>query len=186
MSTSTRSDTTTTTNTGTLIAQLAEQGIKHLRSVQYTGDYEPTDNATLIAKLAGHSEPRLREALIPLFLRHPEYAQFVPPLVAMLDAEAALRLRHLYTASVYLQRFWHTTLEIYLGKSLPLPDYYGQSYFHLPPPADRFGEAGLRALATHFKQVTGFDWLTVYDTAISLFLKQLSLERYSPKAKPKK
>ena len=166
-----------------LIGQLAQHGIKHLRAVGQTGESTATNPATdvamLITALARHPQPRLREALIPLFLRHPEYANFVPAAVATLDSEAALRLRHLYTAAVYLQRLWQTTLTLYLGEFAPLPDFFGETYYQLPSPEERFGEAGLRVLAAHFKQRTGFDWLSVYNSTISLLLKQLSLERYT-------
>lgn len=61
---------------------------------------QPMRPAILIQKLAQHAEPRVREALIPLFLRHPEIHQFVPEVILRLDAPSARTLRHLYTAAV--------------------------------------------------------------------------------------
>lgn len=158
-----------------LIEQLAAHDIRHLRPWQQEGAPSPQSPTGLIAALAAHPEPRLREALIVLFLRQPTYAQFVPELVDELQNEAALTLRHFYTAAVYLQRLWRSTLGIYLGAFPLLPDYFGQSEFGLPAPDDHFGEAGLRALAALFEEKTGYDWLSTYHAAIALLLAQLSL-----------
>ncbi len=165
-----------TVSTATLIAQLATQDVRHLR---LTRTVEPMSNfspETLITDLARHPDARLREALILLFLRQPTYARYVPEITVALESEAALTLRHMYTAAVYLQRLWRSTLGLYLGSFLLLPDYFGQAEFCLPAPDLHFGEAGLRALAALFQAKTGYDWLTTYHSAISLLLAQLSLE----------
>lgn len=161
--------------TTALIEQLVAHDIRHLRPWQQGTVISPQSPTGLIAALATHAEPRLREALIVLFLRQPTYAQFVPELAAELQGEATLTLRHFYTAAVYLQRLWHSTLGIYLGKFLLLPDYFGQREFGLPAPDDHFGEAGLRALAALFQEKTGYDWLSAYHVAIAHLLAQLSL-----------
>ena len=92
------------------------------------------------------------------------------------DKDATKVLHHMYTAAVYLQRFWCSTLQLYLGKFSMLPDYFGQRYFALPAPAEHFGESGLRALAAHFQQQIGQEWLTVYESAVALLLAQLEFE----------
>lgn len=161
--------------TTTLIEQLAAHDIRHLRPRQQGVTPAFQSPSALIASLAAHPEPRLREALIVLFLRQPSYAQFVPALAAELQGEAALTLRHFYTAAVYLQRLWRSTLGIYLGKFPLLPDYFGQQGFGLPAPDLHFGETGLRALAALFEAQTGYDWLSTYHAAIALLLTQLSL-----------
>ena len=84
-------------------------------------------------------------------------------------------LRHLYTAAVYLQRLWLSTLRMYLGSFPLLPDHFGQSHYHLPAPNVSFGEAGLRSLASLYAARTGYDWLSVYHAAMNIFLQQLSL-----------
>jgi hypothetical protein len=84
-----------------------------------------------------------------------------------------------YTAAVYLQRFWRSTLKLLMGDFSLLPDHFGQSEFGLPSPDEYFGEAGLRALADHFQQKTGYEWLSAYQTIMSLFLQQLSLDMSS-------
>ena len=159
-----------------LVAALEALGVRYLRAVAPVGScaIEPDD---LIASLACHPQPRFREALIPLFLRHPEYASFVQESVFALDAGSATTLRHMYTAAVYLQQMWQSTLSIYLGKFPLLPDYFGKTDFKLPAPEVYFGEIGLRALADQFQAKTGFDWWSTYQSVIHLFLAQLSLEK---------
>lgn len=159
----------------TIAASLARLGVPYLQTREAAEPLSLSPHS-LLAALAQHSDPRVREALIPLFLRHPEYASFVPALVAQLPPEGATVLRHFYTAAVYLQRLWRTTLGIYLGEFPLLPDTFGQAEFNLPAPDVHFGEAGLRELAKRFEAETGYDWLSVYESAISLFLAQLRLE----------
>lgn len=159
-----------------LAQQLARLGVPYLRVYQADEHAPPLDSEALIGALASHSEPRFREALIPLFVCHPELAPLVPRLVDTLESQPALTLRHMYTAAVYLQRLWRETLGIYLGEFAPLPNYFGQSFFGLPSPDEEFGEAGLRALAQNFKTRTGDEWLSAYQAVMDLLLAQLGLE----------
>lgn len=161
----------------TLVAALGTQGVRHLAIAESAPSYAVLDMPTLIARLAGHPEPRLRAALIPLFLRRSEFAGHVPDLVQMLAPAAADTLRHFYTAAVYLQRLWLSTLRMHLDSLSLLPDYFGQSHYRLPPPDEKFGEAGLRSLARLYGSQTGLDWLSLYDTTMNLFLQQLSLDQ---------
>ena len=162
-------------DSATLAATLAMLGVEHLRTATAA---EPVSipAPTFIGALAKHQDPRVREALIPLFLRHPTYAQHVPQLAATLPPIASMTLRHMYTAAVYLQRLWRGTIGIYLGDFAMLPEYFGQQEFGLPHPNDHFGELGLRVLADLFRQKTGYNWLSTYESVISLFLIQLELE----------
>lgn len=160
-----------------LVTALRAQGIRHLAITEPAASYTVLDIKTLICRLADHPEPRLRAALIPLFLRHPDAAGCVPELIQLLAPAAADTLRHFYTAAVYLQRLWLSTLHMYLGSFALLPDHFGQSHYHLSPPDDKFGEAGLRSLARLYGSQTGLDWLSVYDTTMNLFLQQLRLDQ---------
>jgi hypothetical protein len=66
-----------------LAATLARYDVQYLRTADPSSplDLEP---ASLIAAIAQYSDPRLHEALIPLFLGHTEFADLVPELVATL------------------------------------------------------------------------------------------------------
>ena len=161
-----------------LVAALAAQDVRHLSVAEPVSSYAAIDVTTLITRLADQADPRLREALIPLFLLHPDLAEQAPGVIQPLSPPAADALRHLYTAAVYLQRFWLSTLRMHLGSFALLPDHFGQTYYHLPAPDVKFGEAGLRALAALYEGKTGLDWLSVYELTMNLFLQQLSLEQH--------
>jgi hypothetical protein len=107
---------------------------------------EPLDDETLIASLAAHAQPRLVQALIALFLLHPELAPLVPPLRARLAPAAEVELVAHYLAAVYLQSMWRVRLDHYLPPTPDLPDYFSAE-LGLPDALDLYGEAGLYALA---------------------------------------
>ena len=160
-----------------LIGALRAHGVRHLAVAEPAAPYNAITSTDLVTHLADHPDPRLREALIPLFLRQPELADQTPGLVDRLPPLAANVLRHFYTAAVYLQRFWLSTLRMHLGGFPLLPDYFGRAHYGLPGPDDRFGEAGLRGLARLYTDKTGLDWLSVYESMMNLFLQQLNLEQ---------
>lgn len=160
-----------------LAATLNHFGIPYLRTAT-PAEPLPLDERGLVAALAQHPSPRLHEALIPLFLSRPELGDDVPAIADKLSPEAASRLRHMYTAAVYLQHLWRTQLEIYLGPAKPFSDHFGQSLWHLPPPSEHHGEAGLRVLAEHFQAETGANWLSAYESTMSLYLTILRLRAH--------
>lgn len=159
-----------------LMAALDAHGVRHLSLAEPAATYVTLDDADLMGRLASHADPRLREALIPLFLRHPDLAARATGLIQRLEPAAADTLRHFYTAAVYLQRLWLSTLRLHMGSFPMLTDHFGQPYYHLPAPDVKFGEAGLRSLARHYTAKTGMDWLSVYQATMNLFLQQLRLD----------
>lgn len=164
----------------TIAFALIQHDVPHLRvpddAASTQSPRQRIEPVTLIRQLAAHSDTRVREALIPLFLRHPEYHRFVPEAEEGLDARCAQTLRHLYTAAVYLQHLWHSCLNLYLGPFPDLPNYFGENDFGLSSPQIHWGEAGLRQLAARFEKETHVDWLSVYESAISRFLAQQQLQ----------
>lgn len=75
-----------------LVEQLASLGVRTLRVREAAATYAVPDPSQLIRDLATHPEPRLREAITPLFLRHPEYASLIVPIVSSLEPADAERL----------------------------------------------------------------------------------------------
>jgi hypothetical protein len=135
----------------TLVAALRERGVDYLMPEDATG--EPVGDEPLIASLAANEDPRLRQALIALFLLEPRLGQHVPAIAEQLDAPARIELIAHYMAAVYSQSMWRIRLDHYLPPTPDLPDLYSEQ-FQLPAPDDEYGKAGLYALADwHARQV---------------------------------
>ena len=67
----------------------------------------PMPPASLVMQLATSDEARLRLALIPLLLRHPEFADDVDWVVSQIPAAAQLGLQCYYMAAHLLQqKYW--------------------------------------------------------------------------------
>ncbi|MCC7119564.1 MAG: hypothetical protein IT310_13650, partial [Anaerolineales bacterium] len=78
--------------------------------------------ALLIAALAESDDARLRLSLIPLFLEHPEFSDYVQQAARRLDASAQLTLQCYYSAAVWFgQKFLlRVSLTDYFSKELGL------------------------------------------------------------------
>lgn len=152
-----------------LVAALQDWGLHYLAP----SDAEPGPTAPsareLIARLAGHSHPRLRLALIPLLILHPELATEVRAL--SLPPPADQRLKELYTAAACLQRMWSIRLRFYLGAQARLPDLFSAD-LGLPPADQDHGKPCLHALAER----AAFNQLSAYEGVMELLFAQLKLE----------
>jgi hypothetical protein len=161
-----------------LVAALRQRGVDYLAPSDAQG--APLDDAALIAALAAHDDPRLRQALIALFLVHPELASLVPALRPTLAEPAATELVAHYMAAVYLQSMWAIRLGHYQAPLVALPDYYSRE-LGLPHPDELYGRAGLYALAdwhTVHRRERG-NALSEYDGTFSLII-----ERIKSRARP--
>lgn len=127
-----------------LVAALRQRGVDYLAPSDAQG--EPLDDRTLIERLAAHEDPRLRQALIALFIVQPHLAPLAADLRPVLPEPAATELTAHYLAAVYLQTMWLTRLGHYQTPVTRLPDYFSKA-LGLPPPKEMFGKAGLHALA---------------------------------------
>ena len=131
----------------------------------------------LIKRIAENSDPRLRLALIALFIRHPQHAAIVSDLVGQLNEPARTELKTFYMAAVYLQRFWMPRLKLYIKDFPLLPDLYSKELF-LPQPEDRHGKNGLYALADWHanRSPHHFNWRASYLKVMDLLFAQLRME----------
>jgi hypothetical protein len=161
----------------TLIAELRERGVTYLSPGDAVATEPLASDGDLIIALLEQPDSRLHLALVPLFIRRPDLAQIVPGLVSQLSAESALTLQTLYMAAVYLQRLWRTRLSYYLPDLTLLPDLYA-GHLNLPPANERFGKAGLHALAEAWtaRSPYPFNRLASLNRVIDLFFEQLKLE----------
>ena len=120
----------------------------------------------LLAALAESKESRLRLALIPLFLEHPEFAGHVRMVAKKLDTAARLTLQCYYTAAVWLGKQYQPHKKL-------LPDYFSKE-LNLSP-TDNPAE-NLRALAKRHQELSGtrVNWLGTYRHAAQRWLTQAS------------
>lgn len=125
--------------------------------------------ARLIASLAMSDDARLRLALIPLFLEHPEFAEYVHTVAKGLEPSARLTLQCYYSAAVWLG-------EMYRMHNHSLPDHFSKD-LHLSPGDDP--EKNLRALAKRHAELSGarVNWLGTYKHAAEVWHKALELQR---------
>lgn len=131
----------------------------------------------LIKRIAENSDPRLRLALIALFIRHPQHSKIVSDLGGQLNEPARTELKTFYMAAVYLQRFWMPRLKLYIKDFRLLPDLYSKELF-LPQPEDRHGKIGLYALADWHanRSPYHFNWRASYLKVMDLLFAQLRME----------
>jgi hypothetical protein len=126
----------------------------------------------LLAALAASAEARLRLALIPLLLAHPEFAVYVPTVCKQLPTAAAVTLCCYYTAAHWLQRKHHARLLATTGSVQPLPDLFGAE-LGLVTYTDP--DAALHALAARQQALSErvLNWFGTYEHALQTWLRQL-------------
>lgn len=155
-----------------LVAALRARGVDYLAPSDAAG--EPLDDAALIRALAEHDDPRLRQALIALFLLQPPLAPLVARLRPALPEPAATELTAHYMAAVYLQAMWATRLGHYQSPMVRLTDFFSQE-LGLPHPDEMDGKAGLHALADWHAahRVEHGNPLSEYEGAFSLIIHRI-------------
>lgn len=169
-----------------LVAALRDRGISYLAPSDAVACEVFDSHEQLICALLHQDDSRLRLAIVPLLLRHPGISASVPELVASLDGVASLDLQTLYMDAVYLQRNWHSRLNIYLDYVNLLPDLFSHQ-MGLPPPEDRLGKTGLVELADAWQARSQypFERLQAINNTFELFMGQLKLEKANPSNAPK-
>lgn len=159
----------------TLAAELARLGLPFVTSsAEDVASISPSPEE-LIAALASSKEARLRMALIPLFVVHPEYAQYVTGVADGLVGQMRITLVCYYTAAMLLQRKHAQRLaQLGLG-STELPDLFGH-YLELPLSGDMDGL--LLRLAERQAQMSGrsLNWYGTYAHAIERLIRRRELE----------
>ena len=138
-----------------LISLLRTWGITYLVGLEHPTapswpQTEQVPPLAIIRRLARCSEyPRVRDAIISLFLLHPELADSVLQALHESEPQVAEQIAVLTLATLYLQRLWSLRLTLALGHPPSFPEqqfaFVWQSRY-LPPPACRDGKWGLMAL----------------------------------------
>jgi hypothetical protein len=162
----------------TLVGRLRELGLRFLApSDAEAGEVSGLPVRELIARLVVHTDARLRLALVPLLILHPDWATEVQAVVQQLTEPARSQLQAIYAAAVCLQRLWRTRLGFYLGDFEMLPDLYS-SELGLPAATEQHGKIGLHALAAWqaSRSPYPFNWLASYNKMMDLLFEQLKME----------
>lgn len=126
----------------------------------------------LIKRLVQCEYPRVRDAMISLFLLHPRLADAALEALKTSTPATAEQIATLILATLYLQRMWSIRLALALGHA---PDFPEEPFAHLwqrhqlPPPAYHDGEWGLTKLQEYEQRQTGLplnylrDWQNQVD-----------------------
>jgi len=93
-----------------LANSLQALGIKFIMGGESSGETLQQEPINLISGLAASNEARLRLALIPLFLEHPEFARHVRAAAQKLNASARITLQCYYSAAIWLQQEYRSRL----------------------------------------------------------------------------
>ena len=158
------------------VTYLTGGSAEHGRQSRYRGPND-VEIHSLVADLAQAPEPRLRDALIALLLRHPEQTSAVCTVIAKLppDDPARRELVVRLLAAAALQRVWGFVLPLYLpGQPRIMVDDLVAS-LGLPRPEEEGGEALLDAAARTLAGPYPFDWKSGWEDAADQLLTQLRL-----------
>jgi hypothetical protein len=132
--------------------------------------------SSLIASLAQSENARVRLALIPLFLRHPEFSNEVKKADNLLSSEISkLFLRFYYTAAIILQRKYQERINNILGEQIKLPDLYSNA---LGISLEENPEKDLVHLGKQHQILSGhiINWIGTYEHGAGNWLKYMELQ----------
>ena len=158
-----------------LVTELNRLGVHFVTGGEPEQVVPSLPSAKLLAGLTTQSEARLRLALIPLLLVHPELTTAVPEALARLSEREQLTLKLFYTAAVILQQCHAEQLQAFLGRYDPLPDRFATD-LGIPTVGDCLGR--LKQLGEQHQALSGLaiNWVGTYRHAADRLLRQLFLE----------
>ncbi|HSN75653.1 MAG TPA: hypothetical protein VL334_11300 [Anaerolineae bacterium] len=128
--------------------------------------------AVLLASLAASDEARLRLALIPLLLRHSEFARDAAAALRLMAPTAQICFKCYYTAAGLLQHKYRERLEALSGSVDPLPDQFSAE---LGVPGRSYPDEALQLLADRQRELTGrsINWRGTYEHGAKRLLQTL-------------
>ena len=156
-----------------LVDALSVLGVPFLRGG--SGIATTVEPGDLLAALATSDEARLRLALIPLLLAHPEFSAYVSALRKQLSPAADAILCCYYTAAYWLQQKHYARVLARTGPIQPLPDLFGAE---LDLVAYTDPDAALHALSARQQVLSGrvLNWSGTYEHAAQTWLRHLERE----------
>lgn len=158
-----------------LVSELWARDVPFLMGKQ-TSPEPLLDPATLIQSLAQSRDARVRMALIPLFLRHPDFSSEADKADENLSPSDQLYLRFYYTATILLQgKYWGRLVNIF-GEQTQLPDLFSDNLgFALGADPDET----LGRLGKHHQVLSGrqINWVGTYEHAAEVWLKEMEMQK---------
>ncbi len=159
-----------------LVSELWARDVRFLMGEQLTP--EPVlDPSHLIASLAQSDNARVRMALIPLFLRHPEFSEEVERAENLISSQDDLRYLHFYyTAARLLQEQYWQQIKRFLIDPPKLQDLFSGK---LGISLHKHPGVALKQLAEHHKISSGqkINWLGTYNHGADVWLKVMELQK---------
>ena len=144
---------------------------------------EPLEPAILLAMLATSNEARLQLALLPLLLRHPDFAHVVCQVAEQLPPPTQVVLKCYYTAAQLLQQKYCMRIQTLFGYSTVLPNLFmaelGLPTFFNP-------DHGLQMLAERHRLLSGraINWLGTYEHGAQRLLTHCERRQLWRKSQP--
>jgi len=126
----------------------------------------------LLTALAQAREARLRSAIIPMLLRHPEFAPHARAAATRLSGLPRVTLQCFYTAALLLQRKYVARLKRLLGAQPSLPDWFSAD---LGVSLSEDETTLLGELSERHAALTGLpiNWAGTYEHAVERLIKRL-------------
>jgi len=131
---------------------------------------------SLLKSLAQSNEARVRLSLIPLLLRHPEFASEADAIDSELsNSDSQLFFRCYYTAAMLFQQIYNEPLSRHFGSQPKLPDMFS---IKLGIALTQDPEISLLELAKRHAILSGHkvNWIGTYKHATDVWLRHLELQ----------
>jgi hypothetical protein len=168
-----------------LVTELNRLGVHFVTGGEPEGTVPALSPEELVVGLTTQAEARLRLALIPLLLVHPELAAVVSDILPQLSPPEQATLKLFYTAAVILQQDCAGQLQDLLDRYDPLPDCFAAE-LGIPIAGecpDRLEHLGKRHRAISGQAI---NWVGTYRHASDRLRRRLSLEhQWASQAAPK-
>jgi len=109
------------------VTELHQLGITYLSNRPINPSPPPRSPEQILAGVIKQPTSRVRTAVIALFLLHPDYAEYIPTALRLLNENQRQLLKLFYTAAVYLQHLYQSDLIAIIGSEIVwLPDVFGE------------------------------------------------------------
>lgn len=138
----------------------------------HSATFQMPQPVVLLASLAACEEARLRLALIPLLLSHPEFALHARDALRLMTPAVQTGFKCYYTAAVFLQQKYRERLNALLGDTELLSDLFSTELGLL---GCSNPDESLRVLADRQRALTGrsINWQGTYEHGAQRLLRTL-------------